>query len=146
MEQNNKLELLNEGLKEKTKQLKIIRDQLSEVTRDINDIKRQIELCKYGKKPQCEDCRYIVAIDFSSDGWHNLCGNEKAPCTCCHNGCEYFKPDNVYTKYLKDAHCGAISVDKVRAFKCICGDSIFTDNKDTNKMLMSMLNVYCENF
>lgn len=54
------------------------------------------------KDKKCESCMYNIVLDFSEDGWHNLCGNPNAPCTCCNSKCEYYKPDNVTTKAVKD--------------------------------------------
>lgn len=54
------------------------------------------------KDKSCESCRYSIVLDFSGDGWHNLCGNSNAPCTCCNSKCEYYKPDNVVTKAIKE--------------------------------------------
>lgn len=50
----------------------------------------------------CESCQYSIVLDFSEDGWHNLCGNSNAPCTCCHGKCEYYKPDNAITNAIKE--------------------------------------------
>ena len=55
------------------------------------------------KDKTCKSCMYSIVIDFSSDGEHNKCGCEDAPCTCCHNHCEYYKPHNTATLALKEA-------------------------------------------
>ena len=57
---------------------------------------------EFYKDKSCDSCRYSIALDFSGDGWHNLCGNSIAPCTCFHNKCEYYKHDNLITKAIKD--------------------------------------------
>lgn len=54
------------------------------------------------KDKSCDSCRYSIVLDFSSDGWHNLCGNSNAPCTCCNSKCEYYKPDTTITKAIKE--------------------------------------------
>lgn len=54
------------------------------------------------KDKSCESCMYSIVLDFSDDGWHNLCGNSNAPCTCCNSKCEYYKPDNIITKAIKE--------------------------------------------
>lgn len=63
------------------------------------------------KDKSCDSCRYSIVLDFSPDGWHNLCGNDKAPCTCCHRKCEYYKPDNIVTKKIKDYYHRASKFD-----------------------------------
>lgn len=54
------------------------------------------------KDKSCESCRYSIVLDFSFDGWHNLCGNSNAPCTCCNSKCEYYKPDTIITNAIKE--------------------------------------------
>ena len=54
------------------------------------------------KNKTCESCMYNIVLDFSDDGWHNLCGNAQAPCTCCHTRCEYYKPDTYLTSAIKN--------------------------------------------
>ena len=54
------------------------------------------------KDKSCESCQYSIVLDFSADGWHNLCGNSNAPCTCCNSKCMYYKPDNIITGAIKE--------------------------------------------
>lgn len=53
------------------------------------------------KDKTCDACRYNIALDFSDDGWHNLCGNPKGSCTCCHSRCDEFAPDTSGTLAIK---------------------------------------------
>ena len=46
-------------------------------------------------------CRYSAVFSLSSDWSHNLCGNKKAPCTCCSCPCQYYEPDNAITAWIK---------------------------------------------
>ena len=57
---------------------------------------------EFYKGKTCNSCIYSVVLDFSFDGWHNLCGCDDAPCTCCHDHCEHYKPDNLLTSKLKE--------------------------------------------
>ncbi len=84
----------------------------------IKDLEKQLEILKFGKQPNCRDCRYSIGLDFSPDGWHNLCGNEDATrCTCCNDFCDRFKPDSELTAYIKE-HCDAhISGDDAEGLK-----------------------------
>lgn len=54
------------------------------------------------KDKKCESCMYNIVLDFSEDGWHNLCGNAQAPCTCCYTRCEHYKPDTYLTSAIKN--------------------------------------------
>lgn len=56
------------------------------------------------KDKKCESCMYNIALDFSEDGWHNLCGNPKGLCTCCYSRCDYFAPDTCATAAIKQLY------------------------------------------
>lgn len=54
---------------------------------------------KFGKEFNCEFCKFNAVEDLSDDGWHNTCGADN--CTCCHNVCEKYEPDNDITLFIK---------------------------------------------
>lgn len=89
---------------------------------------------EYRKSQNCTTCRYSIVLDFSLDGWHNLCGCENAPCTCCNTVCDYYKPDNRYTKTLKEnilsKEYRQISPEEYEGFKSL-GFDLFEDDLET---------------
>lgn len=97
----------------------------------LKELHKEEELLKYGKKPNCSDCRYSIVLDFSIDGWHNLCGNEDAPCTCCHDSCEYFMPHNEITEYIKKHSRHQLDEDDVNVCKILVGNIFDSDKWDT---------------
>lgn len=79
----------------------------------------------YGKEFSCDYCRFNAVLDFSGDGWHNLCGNGFADCcTCCHSHCEKYLPDTRYTKWIKK-HCEQISPEYKEALNRTFGVNLF---------------------
>ena len=93
-----------------------LRKELSTISEKIENYNyRELEKT-YGDMFHCSHCRYDIGLDFSSDGWHNLCGNPNADtCTCCGGPCTKFKPDTQYTKWLKHNTEPSISPDFQRA-------------------------------
>ena len=115
-----------EQLKE---QEKYLRKELSTISEKINSYNyRELEKT-YGDRFNCSHCRFNIALGFSPEGFHNLCGNWQAPCTCCHRNCTFYKPDTIYTKWIKekieDFH---LSFDEVRAIKDLFDVSIYEDD------------------
>ena len=100
-------------------------------SRRLNDVKNAA-IKEYEKEfyrgKNCNSCRYSCVSEFSFDGWHNLCGAEDAPCTCCNSRCEYYKPDNKISSFLKSLNINLDAGD-VEAFSNFCGD-IFQDDSD----------------
>ena len=54
------------------------------------------------KNKTCNSCMYSVVEDYSDYGDHNKCGCKVAPCTCCNHHCDYYEPDTIVTKALKE--------------------------------------------
>lgn len=73
---------------------------LYKIREELLGYDRQALRTQYGDKYNCAFCRFVVVLGFSYDGWHNLCGADI--CTCCHNCCDQYKPDNAATAYIKD--------------------------------------------
>ena len=83
----------------------------------------------YGKDFSCDKCRYDAVLDFSGDGWHNLCGNyiHADCCTCCNHNCAAYKSDTRYTKWIK--YCvGQISKDYQHAIDMVFKVNLFGDD------------------
>ena len=73
-------------------ELNKIRNELFE--QEANQKKKE-----YGDKYSCEFCKFNAVSGFSYDGWHNTCG--KGECTCCHDVCDLYEPDNEITLFIK---------------------------------------------
>lgn len=126
-------------LEQKITDLKLVNKDLLNQKND-NDIKirnyvHQIELLKYGKEPDCANCRYIIGLDFSLEGSHNLCGNLDAAaagcCTCCNRSCTKFKPDTALTSYVKKHFgTGVISWGKADAFNQLSPVDLYEELED----------------
>lgn len=106
MTEQDKIEL--DRLAEEKNRLDMEQNKLHEA---YNNKYKEYQIAKsnyekfFYKDKTCDSCRYDAVTTFSFDGWHNLCGHSDAPCTCCHRHCEYYKPDNVITKWIKE-RCG----------------------------------------
>ena len=87
--------------------------------RDLNQVKFRGKTCK--------TCRYSAVYTTSFDGWHNMCGHDEASCTCCHDKCEHYLPDNPVTKFLKEELNIHISPTYYEALKVLCGDMMHLD-------------------
>lgn len=75
---------------------------------------------KYGNDFCCKTCKYSAVLNFSEDGWHNLCGMPGAPCTCCNGFCDKYQPDNIFTQYIKDiCYNGQISQKQFEALRIL---------------------------
>lgn len=89
---------------------KALNEKYRELDNTIKDLERKLDLAKFGKEPSCKDCRYSIGLEFSGDGWHNLCGNPNGTCTCCHSSCNAFNPDSPLTTYIKK-HCSGANIE-----------------------------------
>lgn len=104
------------------KELYAVRDKIENY--ELNELEQT-----YGKDFSCSKCRYNAVLDFSGDGWHNLCGNyiHADCCTCCNHNCAAYKPDTRYTKWIK--YCvGQISKDYKRAIDIVFKVNLFGDD------------------
>lgn len=88
---------------EKIKALQEERDNHLQRAAQIGRELKHLEALKikqeYGDKYGCEFCRYGAVQGLSGDGWHNTCGSGN--CTCCHDECDNFKPDNTLTLFIR---------------------------------------------
>jgi hypothetical protein len=117
-------------------ELSQLKDRENYLQRELYEVRDQIENYElnelektYGKDFCCEKCRYNAVLDFSGDGWHNLCGNyiHADCCTCCNHNCAAYKPDTRYTKWIK--HCvGQISKDYQHAIDIVFKVNLFGDD------------------
>ena len=103
---------------------KYLRKELHTICEKIDNYNLNELEKTYGNKFSCSYCRFNAVLDFSGDGWHNLCGNKYAPCTCCHNNCEKYEPDTRYTKWIKK-HCEHISPEYREAINKVFGVNLF---------------------
>ena len=74
-------------------------DRIREIDKQIKQITQEELAAAYGEKYGCEFCCFNAVQGLSGDSWHNTCGADN--CTCCHNVCEKFKPDNEITLFIK---------------------------------------------
>lgn len=105
------------------KELYAVRDKIESY--ELDELEKT-----YGQDFCCEKCRYNAVLDFSGDGWHNLCGNyiHADCCTCCNHNCKAYKPDTHYTKWIK--HCvGQISKEYQHAINIVFKVDLFGDNE-----------------
>ena len=91
------------------KTLEQLQQEASELRLALNKIEQNIEDYeidqlheKYGEDFCCEKCMYSAVLTFSGGGDHNKCGYPPAPCTCCNDYCQYYKPDNDLTLWVKE--------------------------------------------
>ena len=80
------------------------------------------------KDCSCRNCRYYSIHDSSFDGWHNVCGAEDAPCTCCNSLCDKFKIDNCITTWLKAKNI-YLSPYQAKALAMLYTDIMAIDDK-----------------
>ena len=122
--------------------------ELIEVRKILYNYDFEAKKAKYGDNFTCEFCKFNAVHDLSGDGWHNTCGADN--CTCCHNVCEKYEPDNDVTLFIKqnirtDALAGFlrsqktngyghISEDEYRAIEELAGD-IFNPRKDSAQII-----------
>ena len=124
-----KLEELKLKLDEEKNLLDEVEIKYKEQTEKYRKAQREWEL-EYYKDKTCSSCRYSVELDFSLDGWHNLCGCDGAVCTCCHHYCDYYKPDNAVTEAIKKHDQDPnLSPEIVEGLK-ILGIDIFSESVD----------------
>lgn len=102
--------------------IEILKDKEKILQKELNYIKEQIEDYellqlreKYSKDFCCDKCKFSAVFDFSHDGEHNKCALAAAPCTCCHDGCERYQPDNEMTLWIKENMHGSISQNTYEA-------------------------------
>lgn len=133
-----------------------LQKELSEINRAISHHDEMRLEQQYGDEFHCEFCRYNAVS--SCDGDHNVCG--KGNCTCCHNRCEDYKPDNEATKFIKTQAVfgeGLFRNKKTNGYKHIddreykalisLGADIFADEPDEYsiqllKMFVTQLKAY----
>lgn len=104
--------------------------ELASIRKTLCDWELNEKKEKYGNVMKCENCRFNAVLDFSPDGWHNCCGNDDTyACTCCHAYCEYFEPDNIVTKFIKEnVKNGYISKRNYEGIRSLVGN-MFTVTK-----------------
>lgn len=126
--------------------------ELSSIRKAINDWELNEKKEKYGDDMKCKNCRYDAIQNFSDDGWHNCCGNEKTyACTCCHSYCEYFEPDNEITKFIKkhlsSKHFGGvgyISKDTCEGLQNLVGNIFRITDEKMIKQVIDILKIIYE--
>lgn len=84
---------------ELTLRKKELETELTTIRNKLYDFDFEEKKAKYGEKFTCEFCKFNAVQGFSGDGWHNTCGADN--CTCCHNVCEKYEPDNEITLFIK---------------------------------------------
>lgn len=102
--------------KELSTELRRIKSKLYDF--DFEEKKEQ-----YGDKFTCEFCKFRAVADLSGDGWHNTCGADN--CTCCHNVCDKYEPDNEITLFIKRnirADSGLLRCEKTNGYGYIRDD------------------------
>lgn len=77
----------------------MLEKKLKKVREMLFDFDYKEKEAKFGKEFTCEFCKFNAVNDLSADGWHNTCGADN--CTCCHNVCEKYEPDNDITLFIK---------------------------------------------
>jgi hypothetical protein len=51
---------------------------------------------KFDENINCETCKYGYFLDYSDDGYHNLCGaGECYLCARLHNKCDFYEQGNI---------------------------------------------------
>lgn len=96
------------------------REELNILSKNMDAAEREYNKVKYRGKT-CKTCRYSAIHETSFDGWHNMCGCEDAGCTCCHDRCEHYLPDNPITQFIKDNNF-QLNIKYYEALKTLCGD------------------------
>lgn len=108
---------------------------------DIRKLKIDKEKLMYGQPASCECCRYNVVLRFSEDGEHKRCGNMKAPCTCCNDKCEYFRPHHEITKYISEHSIFPLSPEVLDALEVLLSVDIFELNKYNHHKIAKIKNL-----
>lgn len=125
----------------RSRNIEIIKEK-SKNDNAIKNLQLRKEKLIFGKVANCGDCRYNIVLDLSIDEKHNVCGHPNAPCTCCHRSCEFFRPDNEITVYMKAHSRYHISPGTKRAFDILFGRDIWesdnckSDNKESLKKFL----------
>ncbi len=135
--------MTREELEQKKSEL---RNELNEVLDAINDFEYEHKKVEYGDSFNCEFCKYHAYQDLSVDSWHNVCGADN--CTCCHDNCEKFEPDNDVTLFIKKhvrADCGLLRSRRTNGYGYITGreykgvaslvGDIFNPGRKSEKMI-----------
>lgn len=117
--------------------------ELDSIRKILKDWKLNEKKEKYGDNMKCKNCRYDAVQDFSSDGWHNCCGNEDTyACTCCQSYCEYFEPDNEITKFIKEnVKYGHIFKDHYEGIKSLAGNIFTITNPPVIEKMINILKI-----
>lgn len=128
------MDIENMELEQLKEQENYLRKELSTISAKIENYNYHELEKTYGGMFNCRNCRYDIGLDFSGDGWHNLCGNTNADtCTCCGGPCTKFKPDTQYTKWLKLNSDHSISPEFQRAILLCFKVNIYADEIPADK-------------
>lgn len=76
-----------------------LENELNKIKKELFEYEANQKKEKYGDKYTCEFCKFAAVSGFSYDGWHNTCG--RGECTCCHDVCDLYEPDNEITLFIK---------------------------------------------
>ena len=117
--------------------------ELSSIRKALDDFELNEKKEIYGDDMKCSNCRFNAVLDFSFDGWHNCCGNEDTyACTCCHSYCEYFEPDNLVSKFIKDnTKYGYISKEHFEGIEKLAGNIFTITNPPVVEKMISILEI-----
>lgn len=133
MEQPNqeRLKELSDVVTSITEAYEEAKTKSNQLYKDLQEAKKAYD-SEFYKGKNCDSCRYSIVLEFSFDGWHNLCGHENAPCTCCNRRCAHFKPHNCITKWISD-HNINLDGEYVKALDLLYMDIFSTDSLDLSE-------------
>ena len=95
---------------------------------------------KIGKEANCDNCAFSCILDIGD--YHNYCMDGK--CTCCHDWCYSWIPENEISKFFRKNYHYEVSI--FNRFQKLFGDNFLEkcNNPDNVAKVMTALSLVAE--